>query len=303
MKRIIILLVILVLSLMGVTSADPTMSVSQQPSGIGINDTFIAEVTVDPVDGEIYAAQYDLYFNSTILQATKPIPGDFLSQGGVETYVIDDINNTIGKIEYAETRLGDPEDVGGVTEPGILASINFTVIGEGVSDLTLVNVKFSDLKQFLINGHICCCDGSSCNNPAVSITNLNTSEEWEANITADGNYYQIILRSGTDLNASEILRFNATDGTKSNVTDYTITADDVTNCGLINFDLIVPCRRGDVDNNEIINIMDVRLLTNHVSDPEEYPIGNGCEWAGDIDDSGGINMTDVQLLLDRVFKI
>jgi len=130
-------------------AADPVISVSQQPIDAGLSDTFTAEVTVDPAGGEIYAAQYDLRFDPSILRAIGQMQGNFLSQGGVETHnVVNTINNTTGKIEYGETILGDPEIVGGATEPGVLASINFEVIGDGMSTLTLSEVLFDDLSEY-----------------------------------------------------------------------------------------------------------------------------------------------------------
>jgi len=151
MKKIgqMILTILLVCSSpVTIAAADATMSVSEQPTGIEVGDTFTAEVTVDPAGGEIYAAQYDLRFDHTILRATKQAQGDFLSQGdAIAQEVVNTINNTIGKIQYGETRLGDPEIVGGATEPGVLASITFEVIGEGVSTLTLNNVMFDDLSE------------------------------------------------------------------------------------------------------------------------------------------------------------
>ena len=55
---------------------------------------------------------------------------------------------------------------------------------------------------------------------------------------------------------------------------------------------------GDVDGNGIVNVMDVRLLANHVNDPEGYPVDS---WAGDVDGSGNIDNTDVHRLLTHVF--
>lgn len=323
MKIIIIVLAMMVLSMVGVASAEPYVNVSSQTTDAKLGDVFTVNITADPKgDERIYAASYDLYFDATVLEATEQTQGDFLGQGGVGTdETLNRINNTRGKIVYVETRTGD---VGGATEPGVIASINFTVIGIGISDLTLKDVQLSDYElnnidvsttngtvtvsspqqpSFLIYGRVCYTNGSSCSNPSVSITNLNTGEEWDANISSSNHYY-ITLTAGVDLNASEILQFNVTDGMKSCVfINHTITADEVNACGLFNFNLQVLCK-GDVDGNGIINIMDVRLLANHVSNPEEYPIGTGCDckWAGDIDDIGGINMADVQLLLGHVFK-
>ncbi|KAF5430979.1 CASH domain-dontaining protein [Candidatus Methanophagaceae archaeon] len=55
---------------------------------------------------------------------------------------------------------------------------------------------------------------------------------------------------------------------------------------------------GDVDGSGNINILDVRLLMNHVADPDGYPVES---WAGNVNGSGGIDNADVELLLAHVF--
>ena len=55
---------------------------------------------------------------------------------------------------------------------------------------------------------------------------------------------------------------------------------------------------GDLDCNCIVNIMDMRLLMNHVNNPDGYPVDS---WAGDVDGSGGIDNVDEQRLLTHVF--
>ena len=51
---------------------------------------------------------------------------------------------------------------------------------------------------------------------------------------------------------------------------------------------------GDVDGNGFVNIMDVRLLMNHVNDPTGYPVD---PWAGNVNGEDSIDRGDVQLLL------
>ncbi|RJS72692.1 hypothetical protein CW714_04210, partial [Methanophagales archaeon] len=83
-------------------------------------------------------------------------------------------------------------------------------------------------------------DGSPVNNSTITITNLNTSEEFTAKTNATSNYYQLVLATGTDVNATEILKFNATmstDGSHSKVFNYAITPEDINKGGLFNFNI------------------------------------------------------------------
>ena len=130
--------VLLVVSCMISLAAAAEMSVSQQPTGIGIGDTFTVDVTVDPMGDEIYGTQYDLLFDSSILSATTQTQGDFLSQNDAETFVVvNKIDNSVGKVTYSEIRV-DFEN--GVRTSGTLSSITFEVIGDGISNLALDNI-------------------------------------------------------------------------------------------------------------------------------------------------------------------
>ena len=94
------------------------------------------DITVDPEESGIYSASYTLYFNNTLLNATSLTQGPFLTQDGADSNVWrDDIDNTAGKIEYAESRTNTWDEV---TDPGVLATITFQVIGdEGISALNI----------------------------------------------------------------------------------------------------------------------------------------------------------------------
>ena len=74
--------------------------------------------------------------------------------------------------------------------------------------------------------------------------------------------------------------------------DVVKESDETNNC-IVNY-----WRCGDVDENRIINIIDARLLMNHICDPTRYPIN---EWAGNVDGDSDIDGDDVQLLVAHVF--
>ena len=125
------------------SSSGPIISVEPSYLKVSPGEEFTVNITVDPVGVEILGAQYELYFNNTILQATKQIKGQFLTQDGASSMVITNaINNTIGKAEYGEFRTVDY----GVTLPGILATITFKAMDEqGTSNLNLSNEVLSDV--------------------------------------------------------------------------------------------------------------------------------------------------------------
>ena len=144
MKKQTILLAVMAMALclVSTASAQPVVSVTPQVVNAELGDVFTIDITVEPVDAEVYGAQYDLYFDNSILSATDQTQGTFLSQNGDSTFESKNkINNTIGKIMYGETILLAPN---GVTAPGTLASITFEVIGDGTSDLNLENAVLSD---------------------------------------------------------------------------------------------------------------------------------------------------------------
>jgi len=135
MRNLSILLIILLCS---VASAQ-AVQIQVEPAYLEVSQgaNFTVDITVDPEGSEIMGAEYKLYFNNTLLNATDQTPGDFL--GGID--LVDDINNTIGRIMYGEFIIsGVP-----ATTPGVLASITFEVIGErGVCDLLLDDVILVD---------------------------------------------------------------------------------------------------------------------------------------------------------------
>jgi len=135
-------LLLMLLCLTTATSATPKISVYPSSIKASPGENFTIEIRIDPNGAEIYAVQYDLYFNPDILKAISQSQGNFLSQDGANTYLArNEINNTIGKIEYGESRIGVEN---GVKEAGVISSISFEVIGTGESLLKLSNVILSD---------------------------------------------------------------------------------------------------------------------------------------------------------------
>jgi len=91
---------------------------------------------------------------------------------------------------------------------------------------------------FMIQGWVKDSNGIPVNNPIVNISNTNTSNEWQAEAEAhpDHNYYQLIL-STTNVSDGDVLEFNATNGTRYNSTNHTVTQENITDGGIFNFNI------------------------------------------------------------------
>ena len=126
----------------------PTMSTDSRDVAPG--DTFTIDVMVNPAGNSVYSAQYDLTFDPTILQVVDQEKGDFLTQDGKNSIEVKNtFNNTIGKLEYGETRMGVTSGVAG---SGVLATITFEAVGAGSMDLELSNVILGDTSAQSISG-------------------------------------------------------------------------------------------------------------------------------------------------------
>ena len=183
-------------------------------------------------------------------------------------------NNSIG---YTAISASNPYGASGDIA---FANVEFTVVGVGSSPLNLVVASLHDNaptsiprsisngsitvpqppKSFSIDGHVSYKNGTPGNNSTVNIINLNTYEGWQAETGGGSNYYQISLTSGIDLNASEILRFNITDGVYSSVADHIVTADEVDGYGLFDFNLTLGPMPGDVNGDRYLTTADATIV-------------------------------------------
>jgi len=151
---------IFVSSLIQTSLAMPGPKISVEPPYLQVSpgEKFTVNITIYPEGEEIFGAQYDLYFDPDLLNATSQTKGTFLSQDGVGTTKIrDKINNTLGKIEYGEIRMSVEH---GVATPGVLATITFNAKTPGTSSLNLSDVILSDpgaqpIPGVLVNNGTC----------------------------------------------------------------------------------------------------------------------------------------------------
>ena len=287
----IIMICAIIVTLQAASSAAQEASISVEPTYTEVwqGDEFTVDITVDPAENEIYGASYTLYFNNTLLNATSQVKGPFLTQDGLSSIIYTPptgINNSIGQVEYVESRTGN---VSGVIDPGVLTTVTFQVIGEeGISSLNLCDsdgmllsscpptaesipttvnngrVGIAQTVQtqspFVISGYVSCENGSDCNYPAVNITNLNIGKEWAAVTAESSNYYQLALESCADVIVGEILQFDATssDGSQSNTTEHTVTQAEV-DAGGFKYNVTLKRPPGDINGDGETNSADVAI--------------------------------------------
>ena len=138
-RTIMLYLVSLALLIGSLAFSASAQTISIDPGNIEANqgDSFTIDIKVDPEGTEISGAQYVLYFDSKILNATLQTRGSFLG-GNTLSVEIDNLNGTV---DYGEYKTGGS----GLTNPGVLASVTFEVIGSsGTSYLKLSDVILSD---------------------------------------------------------------------------------------------------------------------------------------------------------------
>jgi hypothetical protein len=117
-------------------SIDPTSQTTSTGTVVTI-DVDIANVT------NLYAYQFDLTFNPSVLTAVSSSEGSFLTTGGNSTFFIPGTNNNVDGVvsATADTILSA---VPGVNGSGELAVFTFDAIGKGLSTLGFENVMLLD---------------------------------------------------------------------------------------------------------------------------------------------------------------
>jgi general secretion pathway protein D len=117
------------------------ISVVPSASTITQGQSFSVDIRVSGVS-DLYGFEFDLGFNPSILSATSIIEGAFLALGGPTLWFPGTIDNSGGTISYTADSL--QSIVPGVNGDGILASVNFTALATGSSELTISGVTLLD---------------------------------------------------------------------------------------------------------------------------------------------------------------
>lgn len=140
----------------GSAHAQATVTLNATPNPAAVGSTLQVAVNISGAL-DVYAYQFSLLFNPSVLQATGSADGSFLSSGGTTFFVPGTIDNTAGSISFTiGTLLGQ---LPGVNGNGTLATLNFNVTGLGTSALSftdglLINSELADLPGQFIGGTV-----------------------------------------------------------------------------------------------------------------------------------------------------
>ncbi len=111
---------------------------STETTQVEVGDTFTVDLIVENIDN-LAGWQTDIVFNSAVLRALSVTEGDFLEQGGGDTFFRNGtINNTTGKITGLQ---GVQLSKGDMNRYGSLLSVSFTAVASGESQLTVNNFQ------------------------------------------------------------------------------------------------------------------------------------------------------------------
>jgi len=113
-----------------------TISVQTPMTNPSIGDTFTVDINATGIT-DLYAFQFDLTFDPTLLSAVSVTEGGFLPSGGTTFFIPGTVDNVGGDVAAtADSLIGN---ISGVTGAGILAEIQFTALAPGMSTLSFAN--------------------------------------------------------------------------------------------------------------------------------------------------------------------
>ncbi len=130
------------LVLAGTTCAfSNTLSVSPASFEVTVGQTFAVDIDVDNVSPDLYAFQFTLGFDPTVVAADSITEGALFADTNDSIFLPGTIDNAGGNTGLtADTLAGGPA----VTGPGTLAVVGFTAIGPGTATFTFSNVQIYD---------------------------------------------------------------------------------------------------------------------------------------------------------------
>ena len=137
------ILVVLVVASVNAAPAEPVVTVNPKISVTAPGESFEINVTVSDVS-DLYGWQFNITFNSAVLNCTGVEEGPFLEQAGTVFPLPPTIDNTAGFVFFGES-LWLPFPPSGANGSGILAAITFNVTTEGESNFHFFESKLNTM--------------------------------------------------------------------------------------------------------------------------------------------------------------
>jgi hypothetical protein len=127
----------------GTASPEPIVSFDPQPINKLVGSTFDINITVANVTN-LYAWQFNVTFNPSVLEFTGIEEGPFLKQAGTTYMLPTIIDNDAGFTFFGVSLWLYPAPPGGANGSGTLATITFAATGNGTSTLHFYESKLND---------------------------------------------------------------------------------------------------------------------------------------------------------------
>ena len=122
-------------------TASPVLSLVATPNPGVVGSPVLVEVALAGV-ADLYAYQFSLAFDPSVVQATAVTEGALLPSGGTTFFVGGTVDNTVGTISFTANSLIGA--LPGVSGNGVLANIAFNVTQAGMSPLVFSDVLLLD---------------------------------------------------------------------------------------------------------------------------------------------------------------
>jgi hypothetical protein len=169
---------IYILALIVLAGQAQAASIALSPSSKTVTQgqTFILNVSIDPLGAAISGAQFNLAYNRSILNVNSITEGNIFKQNGTSTFFNSGtINNSIGTVENIFGVILGPYNI---SNSGTFISVNITAIGSsGSTGINLSNIIISSPEGIALPLNIA--NGSILINspPVLSLINNKTVDE------------------------------------------------------------------------------------------------------------------------------
>lgn len=134
------------------SEAIPIVAFDPAVSSVSAGQTFQVDISISDVN-DLYAFQFDLEFDPSIVRVDGVTEGSFLAAVGGTFWDPGTIDNAGGTVAFIFDSLLGP---GGATGSGVLATIEFTALMTGTGSLGLLSATFLDsgLMDIAVEGQV-----------------------------------------------------------------------------------------------------------------------------------------------------